>query len=234
MGDLNLNEIQEHGQIKKMLLPSGWLEGEVKEGPFAVQSLRWFHPPDDIEARLSFYYRGHPVGEAAGASFHKLLEEAPQELSEDQLWKVQEVLRDAAPVGDFAIRSAHTGVVKGKRVLVVDGSHSDRGWDRLAVFVDVDGSGCIVQEIYFTAPQERFNDYVSTVMQCLRTVEWQEPREIDPAQRDAELGLKDIGDLEPLELGDLPLLKPAPPPPPRPETADGIDLTGLFGAPAEP
>src|SRR5262249_1168574 len=106
MNNLTSLLVTEHGQIKKMLLPAGWIEGPVKEGPFDVQSLRWFHPPEDDQARLCLYYRGYPVEEVSGEAFRALLAAEPQELSAEQLWPVQEVMRDTVPGEHFTLRNA--------------------------------------------------------------------------------------------------------------------------------
>ncbi len=234
VSELTSVEIAEHGQIKKMTLPAGWVEGQVKEGPFDLDSLRWFHPPDDDQPRLCLYYRGYPIEEDCGQSFSELLQVAPQDLSAEQLWPVQEVLRDSLPGEHFTLKNANTGTVRGKRILVVEGTHVESGWDTFSIFVDVDATGCIVQELYYTAPHARYDEFLAEAMESMRTIEWQEPRVIDPAARDAELGLVDISELEPLELDQETV--PAPIPVPRPERpgGDGIDLTELTRPISEP
>src|SRR4030095_11435797 len=222
MSNLTSILISEHGQIKKMVLPALWIEGAVKEGPFDVQSLRWFHPPADDQPRLCLYYRGYPVDEAAGEAFSDLLNAWPLKLSAEELWPLQEVLRDAVPGEHFTLKIAKTGKLNGKRILAVEGSYVERGWDTYCVFVDVDGSGCIVQELYYTAPQESYAEYFNAAMASMRTIEWAEPRVTDPATRDAQMGLVDISELEPLDIDEESEPSPSPKPGPSPPTGDGI------------
>jgi len=234
MNDLTPLLITGHGQIKKMVLPARWVEGPVQERPFDVQSLRWFHPPDDDQPRLCFFDRGYPIDEAAGEAFSDLLNAWSLKLSAEELWPLQEVLREAVPGEYFELKNASTGRLKGKRILLVEGKYVDRGWNTYSVFVDVDGTGCIVQELYYTAPQERYDEFLTAAMESMRTIEWEKPRVIDPATRATEMWLVDISELEPLDIEQEG--EPEPPPEQRqlPATGDEIDLTALTRLRFEP
>lgn len=159
------------GQIRSFPLPEGWTELTVDRPPFSLATARIFSPPKGESARLTFYYRGGPVSESQAANFTSLLSQPPHRLSDEELWSVQQVLRDAALPGVFKPARAATEDLQGKRVLVLRGYWPQSGLESFTVYIDA-GGGAQVQEICFAAPRADFAKHWPAVKQALRHTRW--------------------------------------------------------------
>ncbi len=153
------SQLLNHGQIASMTLPAGWVEGTDKTYTGAgTRSFRQFHSADFPDAKLCFFYRGLPVRKESAESFREILDRPPHELEVSETNSIAEVLRDRGNHDQFYIRDIRTEDINGKRVLVVEGTHEKIQQDSYALYIDADGTGRFVQEIYYLAP---FIDYVS-------------------------------------------------------------------------
>src|SRR5215813_3760564 len=145
-------EIVNQGQIERMTFPEGWVAGEPVPNPgIGSRSFRDIHRTDDKDASVCFFYRGLPVSDRAANYFRAVLEVATHKLTDSEVESIQEILRFKTPFRSeqFTITSARTEVISGKRVLVVEGSYTTSGDRIYEIYVDADGSGSIVQEIYY-------------------------------------------------------------------------------------
>ena len=152
-------QITDHGQVRIMKLPAGWIEAQVDRKPFDIWTMRTFHPVEKPQVRLSFYYRGGPVSLAQSENFCQLLAQPPHDLSPEELWDIQQVLRDAAIPGVFEKTSSSTLDWNGKRVVAIEGRWPGSQEDSLTILIDADGTGAQVQEIVFAAPIEDYQRY---------------------------------------------------------------------------
>ncbi len=173
-GDIKNPHMQEHGQIFEMALPSDWVEGEpyLFKGGIGTRSFREVHPIDAPQAMLSFYYRGLPMSEQAGKTFHQLLASWPRTLSVKEIESVGDVLRDKRNAEDFAIYYAQTEDWNGKMVLCVEGRYKEVQEDVFEIFVDASGDGRVVQEIYFQAPKDSFAKFAKAAKESMRSIVW--------------------------------------------------------------
>ena len=168
-------EIVNHGQIDRMTFPEGWVAGEPVPNPgIGSRSFRDVHRADQPEVSVCFFYRGLPVSDGAANYFHAVLQAAPHKLTEAELESVQEILRFKTPFKSeqFLMSSARTEDINGKRVLIVEGSYaasSDRIYE---IYVDADGTGRVVQEIYYQAPENSYDRHAKDVMNIVQSIKW--------------------------------------------------------------
>ena len=166
-------EVTNLGQLKKMNMPVGWQPGPDYSQRQHSGSYQEFHPAGDPECQLGFYYRGRRTSEAAGENFHNVLSRPPHALSEGEYMSLKEVLRDKAKQPeDFMVRAARTEDLNGKRVLVVEGRYTGNQNDSKHIFIDSDGSGTAVQEIFFQAPKDKFGAFIGEANQAMHTARW--------------------------------------------------------------
>lgn len=170
--DIQSLEVLNHGQIKRLVLPPGWVEEQVERGEFQLWSLRQFHPLESHSVTLSLYYRGHPVSAASGESFESLLEKGAHELDDSECWSVQEVLRDAAVPEAFVPLKVQTRDWRGRRILLAEGKWPRTEEESLGIFINAADHGCQVQEIHYRAPAGQYLSYIDTVMKALHSIEW--------------------------------------------------------------
>jgi hypothetical protein len=165
-------DLRDHGQVKAMRLPQGWVEAEVNHQPFDLATTRMFHPEGNPQTRLCFYYRGGPVSPNSAGHFCKLLEQSPHELTESEWWEIQEVLGDAAVPGSFEKAAASSRDWQGKRVVVLQGRWPEEQQDSFSLFINADGGGLHVQEIHFVAAAEDFAKHLPSAQGALESIKW--------------------------------------------------------------
>lgn len=159
------------GKIASMVLPPGWVAGIVdKKG--AADLFEEFHHPDTPSAVLAFYYRGRRLPGKTGQSFRSILENDQHVLSLKEIESIAPVLRDKQDPADFSMLTARTEVIGGKRVLLVEGRYKESQQDALEIFIDSDGTGTAVQEVFFQASRDDYKKYVHSIRKALASIEW--------------------------------------------------------------
>jgi hypothetical protein len=164
--------IENHGQIKKITLPAGWVEGPATKGGIGTRSFREWHPVSDPDAKLCFYYRGLPTSAAAGKKFREVLDKPPHILTKAEITSLGETMRGKEDQSIFSPIMIKTEELNGKLVLTVNGRVTDRQADVKSIYVDADGTGKVVQEIYFQAPKELYLRYMKAAREAMESIEW--------------------------------------------------------------
>lgn len=159
-------EIIDYGPVKKMVLPDPWklLSDEDYQ--------RRYCRADDHEVALSFYFRGKPASNHTASRFRALLDAPPHKLTSEELLDLEVVIRDASEDVYFDLKDAYTEPLNGSMIYVVRGYWKLSDADSLGIFVDSSGDGETIEEIYYTAPPNQFENYLSEVREALNSIEW--------------------------------------------------------------
>ncbi|MBX9771317.1 MAG: hypothetical protein K2X29_08090 [Candidatus Obscuribacterales bacterium] len=165
-------EITDQGLFKRIALPDGWLVKDPDEAENFGSQMLEFYLPDDHSVSLSFYYQGRPAGSMLADALRSLLNKPPHQLSTDEADSIALILRNVADPDEFETVSMHTEDLNGRRILVADGNWKKISLKARHLFIDADGDGRIVQEIYFLAPKSKFDQYYPVVMDTFNSVEW--------------------------------------------------------------
>ncbi len=167
--------IENHGQIRSMSFPEGWV---MKESPsFEFQSMptkSWVEvcAQQDERASVCFYYRGAPESTAVGLAFKAILSQPPHSLFPKELKALSTVLRGKDDPAAFSIITARTFDYNEKRVLIIEGRTVKTQEDIYALIVDAEGTGRIIQEIYYQAPKEIYLKYLRDARAALKSIKW--------------------------------------------------------------
>lgn len=166
--------MEDYGQISQMQIPADWVEGGPYEfrGGMGTRSFREMHPRADSGAKLCFFYRGLPVKEHSAAAFREVLSKPAHVLVPSEIKVLGEVMRDKSASGEFISVVARTEDINGRRVLVVEGRYIQSQHDVFAYYVDSDGSGKFVQEIYFHAPKEKYLQFSRQAREAMKSIQW--------------------------------------------------------------
>lgn len=169
------------GPIRSIILPKGWKEGlrNTPANQLTVQTLYKFCAAENSNVQLCIYHRGHPVSKRSAASFREVLNRTRQEVSEDDLWSIQEVLGNLAYKDDFQVVTAMIRPLFGMNVLDVRGLWNNLKLSGYHIFIDVDGSGHFVYEIYYAAPYTEFDTHLAAIEAAVQSIEFEEPK-IEP------------------------------------------------------
>lgn len=160
------------GQIDEMKLPSGWQEGPEAKPTGGSSLYREFHPADHPDVKLNFYYRGRRISEQAGKTFHDLLQKPAHILQGAELDGLKEVLRDKSNPESFKTLMAKTEDIAGKRVLVVEGHYPASDLETRSLFIDSDGTGTAVQEVFYQAPRADYSKYLPAANTAIKSIIW--------------------------------------------------------------
>lgn len=172
-------EITNHGQIKRLALPDHWLERTLPRAADTLKTVRIAYPADRPNVQLRLIYRGRPLSEAAGKRFQSILSLPPHGLTPDEIMALTPVLRDLADEEIFERQAADTLELNGKKVLRFSGKWKHDPFRSASVFVDVDGSGCTIQEISFFAPDDDWASYLPHFEEMLNVMQWQENGQLE-------------------------------------------------------
>lgn len=156
------------GQVDSVMLRDDWEKGitEATPAPFSE-----YHSTKFPETKLCFFYRGHRMSESGSNNFTQTLSQADHALSKSEIQSLQEVLGTKADKESYTMLDARTQSLNGKRVLIVRGAYLENHYENETVYVDSDGSGSAVQEIYWQSPR---SDYAAQrqVRAALRSISW--------------------------------------------------------------
>jgi hypothetical protein len=162
------------GQIQKIDMPKNW--GDQFKEPYSGIGHRSYSEVrlnGDKDVAMSFFYRGDALKDASQAkAFHDIVTAGPHQLSASELKSIPEVLQDKANPSDFGMLSARTQDLNGKNVLIVEGRYKALQQDAYHVFVDSDGTGKNVQEVFYQAPKDKYPAHLKEAKDALNTIQW--------------------------------------------------------------
>ncbi len=170
--------IVSQGQVAEMTLPSGWQEGRTEGAVSGTSSYREFTPENEKDVKVCFFFRGRRMSKDASEAFSKLLKEPAHMLKEDEAKAlfnppIKELLRDKAIPGGFNLESAKTEVINGKKVLVLEGFFPGIQERTRAMYIDADGTGSAVQEVFYQAPKDKFMKHQPSANAAFKSIKWQ-------------------------------------------------------------
>lgn len=156
------------GQVESISLNADWEHGISQQTPTPFTE---YHSKKFPETKLCFYYRGQRMSDSSSANFARTLAKPDHSLSKAELKSLEEVLGVKSDEQAFKMLDARTQSLHGKRVMLVRGTYTEKQYETEAMYVDSDGTGGAVQEIYWQSPRI---DYLaqSQAKASLRSVLW--------------------------------------------------------------
>ena len=170
--------VANHGQIRSMTLPPNWVEGQSTSGGIGSRLFREVHPVDAPDAKLCFYYRGLPTREEVGNTFSAILAKPAHILSKGEINSISEILRGKDNPKTFSAQMIKTEDINGKRVLTLNGRLIQKQEDVKAILIDADGTGTVIQEIYFQAPKELYLRFMKGARDAMNSIVWKKSFEL--------------------------------------------------------
>jgi hypothetical protein len=165
-------EVRNHGQIDCIILPAGWTEGKPRNNVVGNSSMRHFHPDSEQRVTICMYYRGRAVNKQAAEDFRSLIKQPARKLSHNEIESIATIIRDKADPADFILKTAKTEDFNGRRVLIVEGRYKEIEHDTICLYVDADGSGKFVQEIFYQAPVTNYGPFENEALKALNSIKW--------------------------------------------------------------
>jgi hypothetical protein len=88
-----------------------------------------------------------------------------------ELTQLTEVLRNKESEDGFALAAAQTKEINGKMVLQVEGTFKKQKVDNVSLYIDADGTGSAVQEIFYQGPQDA-NEHKRQAKRAMASIHW--------------------------------------------------------------
>lgn len=145
------------GQIRHIDIPSNWKQKQTSDNlDTSVGNFTAFQSDKNKDSLLCFYSRGGAMDDAAAKAFTDLLSRPVHQLTEAELNNLKPILRERLPGENFAVTQANTQVIDGRKVLYVEGRHTNADLNVAALYIDAKGDGRFVQEVYYQAQSRAY------------------------------------------------------------------------------
>jgi hypothetical protein len=164
--------IEDVGQITRMSLPDGFVPGRPTENVVGDSSLHSHHWSDDPDVRICVYYRGYGINPRSAQYFRHTLDKSAHVLSPDEIYSLSDLFAEKANPALFTIAGARTEIINGMPVLVMEGVYGSLDECNCSVYIDADGTGKFVQEIFFQTPEDRYKSNFPKFREALASIEW--------------------------------------------------------------
>jgi hypothetical protein len=165
-------KIENEGRIGTIELPGEWHERDVQRQPLGLKQMRTFHSVENKNVQVRFIYRGHAESEETGRGLRACLSSPPRALDSADINSLAPILGDLAEPAEFNIVGAQTMDLAGRRVLWVEGRWLDSPYWSGTVFIDADGTGCVIQQVECFAELSMYEHASPAFQQILRSIQW--------------------------------------------------------------
>lgn len=116
--------------------------------------------------------RNEPLSNPAANAFQHTLYSEFHTLEIGEIETLDDSLEALANTNSFAITEATTGYLNERRALFVSGLWKQANAQAIAALLDMKGDGRFIQQLYFSAPQDRFNEVEKDFRTILRSIAW--------------------------------------------------------------
>jgi hypothetical protein len=168
-GRISTTNLQDIGQMESMPLPEDWQEIRYPDSGDG-SSFRQFQAPDN-QSSLNFYYRGTRVDGNSASALKQTLNSPEHLIMGAELTQLSEVLRNKDSEDGFALAAAQTKTINGKMVLQVEGTYTKQKVDNVSLYIDSDGKGSAVQEIFYQGPQSA-SEHKRQAKRAMASIQW--------------------------------------------------------------
>ncbi len=165
-------EITDIGQVQRMVLTDQWTVPAHQPEVPAGSGFHEYFVKDRPEVKICFYYRGRRTSERSGEAFRGVLQKPPHVLLASEIDALAETLRNKDDKSVFSLLNARTEDINGKRILIVEGRYIAKQYDTQALYIDSDGTGTAVQEVYYQAPKQEYAIFLKQAREAIKSIQW--------------------------------------------------------------
>ena len=163
--------VVDQGRIRSMAVPEGWEPAQEIDDRYVLRELAAVAEP---KATLSFYWHNKALPPSVGEELAAVLDKPPHDLTAEELSEINLILRNQADAEYFELTDIRTEDLAGKRVLAVEGLWKESGNRSYGFILPDSEDGLYVQEVYFCAPQEVYEEYAGAALQAFASIDWKQ------------------------------------------------------------
>ncbi|MDZ4837458.1 MAG: hypothetical protein SGJ27_27035 [Candidatus Melainabacteria bacterium] len=163
---------QRFGAVKSFELPDDWIADE----PVDLGGRRTvvFRTPDNPAILFCNHFRDEPLSKSGSSKFQSVLYSQFHDLTESEIEDLDDVIEGLNNKTAFSIRQAGTGYLNDRRIIRVRGDWLESQRSVMSCFIDVDGSGQRVQNLYFGAPIGELERWSELADRVFLSIKWSE------------------------------------------------------------
>ena len=160
------------GSIRKMQLPSGWIDVSDSLRSSGARNVHRFEPLLSDGASLTFILDHCPITAQTRQALGQVLTSEPHQLNNDELAGLVGVIDELSKPDQFKMEDVCTLDWNGRRCVGLSGSSTETD-ARSMLFYFLSGDDMSRREqVSFTAPSALFSEYKQVVMSCFKTIQW--------------------------------------------------------------
>jgi len=160
------------GSIKHLSLPDTWVSLPVEQDARSGETSYEYRLRSDEDVKLLLFYRGRLLPEPIGQDFLKALQSDPHDLAGEEYFSIECVIRNMSEDSFFQRYSVKTELLNGHKVIAVEGLWKESDLKTLAVFVDGNGKGTLVDELHFYAPSAKYDEHLAEFKKILASIKF--------------------------------------------------------------
>ena len=180
------HKVTEEGSIKRLSMPKHWQQAmpdfSDDRAMIGAPMLTEYNPAGDRATKMCYWNRsfgGTKESAETAMNFNRVLSQEPHHLSQQELKSLQNIIGNGvyANTDSFDIVHAETKKIHGRTVLAVESAYKDspsqpQGRRSYGVFIDADGSGRYIEQVYFAAPERAYQANLNEAVDCINSIRW--------------------------------------------------------------
>ncbi|MBP9093501.1 hypothetical protein KBI23_20950 [bacterium] len=180
------HRVTEEGSIKRLEMPKNWQQAmpniSDSKAMIGAPMMTEYNPSGDLATKMCYWNRafgGAKENPETAAAFNRVLSREPHQLNQQELKSLQHLIGNGvyANTDAFEILHAETRKIHGRTVLAVESVYKDnqsqpQGRRSYGVFINSDGSGRYVEQVYFTAPEQAYKTNLKEAVDCINSIKW--------------------------------------------------------------
>lgn len=174
------------GSIKRLAMPKHWQPAmpdmSDSKAMIGAPMMTEYNPEGDPATKMCYWNRafgGNKESTETATAFKRVLSQDPHHLNQQELKSLMPLIGNGvyANTDPFEVLHAETKKIHGRTVLAVESAYKDndsqpRGRRSYGVFINSDGSGRNVEQVYFTAPENAYKTNLKEAVDCIESIRW--------------------------------------------------------------
>ncbi|MFA7339942.1 MAG: hypothetical protein WC028_24405 [Candidatus Obscuribacterales bacterium] len=180
------HKVTEEGSIRRLEMPKHWQQAmpdmSNDKAMIGAPMMTEYNPSGDPATKMCYWNRafgGAKESPDTAIAFNRVLSREPHQLNQQELTSLEHIIGNGvyANTDAFEILHAETRKIHGRTVLAVESAYKDnqsqpQGRHSYGVFINSDGTGRYIEQVYFTAPQEAYRANLKEAVDCINSIKW--------------------------------------------------------------
>ena len=180
------HKVTEEGSIKRLEMPKHWQQAmpdlSNNKAMIGAPMMTEYNPIGDQTTKMCYWNRafgGAKEDPETATAFKRVLSREPHQLNREELKSLHHLIGNGvyANTDAFEVLHAETRKIHGRTVLAVESAYQDNqsqplGRRSYGVFINSDGSGRYVEQVYFTAPEQAYKTNLKEAVDCINSIKW--------------------------------------------------------------